>query len=169
MHIFYLIYLIAIPSGETHILATLKNYSYYKRKQCASVQNLIIEHKKATELFKSLHTLKLQDINKLQIGSLMQRYHAKTLSPYLMNMFTVNANIHSHITQGRLTVSTDGIIQKFMINLNIHYASTGPALWNNIDLRNFNIQFNNTFKRNYKKFMINKYLILSSAKSLFYM
>ena len=107
-----------------------------------------------TKLFNSLHTLKLQDLNKLQIGSLMQRYHTKTLSPYLMNMFTVNSNIHSHNTRSsnrfhRWNYSNDK--SKYSIR------HTGPALWNNLDLRNFNTQFNNTFKRKYKNFMINKY------------
>ena len=46
-------------------------------------------------LFKLLYTLKLQDINKIQIASFMQRFHSQTLSPYLMNMFVKNRNIHN--------------------------------------------------------------------------
>ena len=107
-----------------------------------------------SELFQSLHTLKLQDINKLQIASLMQRYHAKTLSPYLMNMFTVNSNIHSYNTR-----SSNRFHRWNYSNNKSKYSlrHTGPALWNDLDLQNFNIQFNNTFKRKYKNVIINTY------------
>ena len=107
-----------------------------------------------SELFQSLHTLKLQDINKLQIASLMQRYHAKTLSPYLMNMFTVNSNIHSYNTR-----SSNRFHRWNYSNNKSKYSlrHTGPALWNDLDLQNFNIQFNNTFKRKYKNDIINTY------------
>ena len=52
-----------------------------------------------SNLFKSLKTLKLKDINKLQVGSLMQRYHTNTLSRYLMSMLTANSSIHNHYTR----------------------------------------------------------------------
>ena len=105
-------------------------------------------------LFKSLKTLKLQDIIKIQIASFMQRYHSKTLSPYLMNMFSVNSNIHSYFTRSskqfhRWTYLNDK--SRFTLR------HTGPALWNGLTLSNFNIQFNNTFKRQYKNKLISSY------------
>ena len=105
-------------------------------------------------LFKSLRTVKLPDITKIQIASIMQRYHTNSLSPYLMNMFSINANIHNYFTRSfnqfhRWTFSNDR--SKHSIR------HTGPTLWNSLDLCTFNLQFNNTFKRKYKKKLLSNY------------
>ena len=107
-----------------------------------------------SKLFKSLNTLKLEDINKLQIGSLMQRYHVNTLSPYLMNMFIVNSNIHDHYTR-----SSNKFHRWSYLNDKSKYSlrHTGPVLWNDLNLKLFNTQFNNSFKRQYKRILISSY------------
>lgn len=107
-----------------------------------------------SKLFKSLNTLKLEDINKLQIGSLMQRYHVNTLSPYLMNMFIVNSNIHDHYTR-----SSNKFHRWSYLNDKSKYSlrHTGPVLWNDLNLKLFNTQFNNIFKRQYKRILISSY------------
>ena len=71
-----------------------------------------------------------------------------------MNMFTVNSNIHSYNTR-----SSNRFHRWNYSNNKSKYSlrHTGPALWNDLDLQNFNIQFNNTFKRKYKNVIINTY------------
>lgn len=105
-------------------------------------------------LFKLLYTLKLQDINKIQIASFMQRFHSQTLSPYLMNMFVKNRNIHNYNTR-----SCNHFHRWTYLNNKSKYSlrHTGPILWNSLNLSNFNIQFNNSFKRQYKKYLIGNY------------
>ena len=84
----------------------------------------------------------------------MQRLSSNTLSHYLMNMFTLNCNVHAHNTRTchkfhRLVYNND--LSKFSLRF------TGPELWNNLDFRYYNIKFNNTFNRQYKKYLIDKY------------
>ena len=108
----------------------------------------------SSPIFKRLYTLKLKDINLLQTASLMQRYYLNMLSSYLMNMFTLNRNIHGYSTRNynkfhRWTYTND--LSKYSLR------NTGPEVWNNIDFNNFNIAHNNIFKRQYKKYLITQY------------
>ena len=107
-----------------------------------------------SQLFKRLNTLKLQDINKVQITSLMQRFHTNTLSPYIMDMFTLNSNIHPYNTR-----SSNKIHQWKFRNTRSKQTLryTGPALWNAINPQNFNTQNNNSFKKQYKKHVVLQY------------
>ena len=102
----------------------------------------------SSPLFKRLRTLKLHDVNNLQIASIMQRYNTNTLPRYLMDMFYLNLKIHNYSTRNankfhRWVYSND--ISKYSLR------HSGPIIWNILTAKNFNIAFNNTFRRQYKR------------------
>ena len=105
-------------------------------------------------LFKRIRTLTIYDLNKLQILSLMQRFYSRTLSPYIMNMFSINSQIHTYNTRSHYKIHR----WKYNNDRSKHtLRNTGPILWNLLDSSSFNLQYNNSFKRQYKNHLLNSY------------
>ena len=153
---------------NTFILSTISYCNtIWGHTYCTHLHKLIILQKKAilictnssymtpsSPLFKKLCTLKLLDINKLQICSPMQRFNTHTLSLYLMNMFSLNSQIHSYPTRNA------NKYHRWKYNSDYSRYSlrhSGPLLYNNVECNQFNISFNNTFRRQYKKHLICSY------------
>ena len=155
---------------NSHVLSHLTYCnSIWGNIYSSHLQKLIVLQKKAirictgstyraptSELFKPLKTLKLIDINKMQIASLMQRYHSQSLPPYFMNMFMINADVHTHYNRScyhqihRWSFSNDR--SKYSLRY------TGPVLWKDLNVNHvFNVQFHNIFKKQYKKILLSLY------------
>jgi hypothetical protein len=132
-----------------------------------SVENLFTVQKKAIRiicktawnshtapLFFKLNTLKLSDINNLQIGCLMFNVINKQLPPFLSQNFMPNASIHSYFTRQSTNIHVDGTrttLRKYTI------AHLGPTLWNALPTFIKSKPSIHAFKSSYKKFLILNY------------
>ena len=108
----------------------------------------------SSPLFKKLRTLKLLDINTLQITSIMQKYSTNTLPYYLMNMFSLNSNIHNYPTRNANKFHRWAY---FNDNSKHSLRHSGPIIWNALNVSRFNIAFYNTFRRQCKKCILSLY------------
>ena len=108
----------------------------------------------STPLFKSLKTLKLQDINSFQIAIFMYKYYHNLLPPLFDGFFHLNTDIHSYYTRiaeafHMPTVRTT--LRKRSISF------IGPSVWNNLRADLHRLPSVATFKFNYKKLIIAQY------------
>ena len=117
----------------------------------------IIENKKRnshiTYAFKMNKTLKIKDLYKLNITSLMHKALNETLPPNLQTLFTKNqTNIRTRQSQFNLSVKHKG--SKIQ---NIRPSVSGPYLWNTLPNALKEIKLNKHFRRKHKQNIINDY------------
>ena len=105
-------------------------------------------------IFYSLKLLNIYDIYKYQLGIFMFLCHRKLLPISLLKYYTLNCNIHSHVTRNaanfhipkvRTTLSYKSVIYQ------------GPLVWNTLPIYIRNSKTLNSFKTKYKQNLQDKY------------
>ena len=105
-------------------------------------------------LFHSLNTLNIFDINKLQIALLMHRHINNNLPKSFNNFFTQNKDVHKYNTRNRDNfVATKPSSE--LIKYSIKYS--GPKIWNSLDSNLKSSNSLNLLKTSYKKYLISNY------------
>ena len=105
-------------------------------------------------LFKLLHTLKLNDINKHQTSCFMYKAINNQLPQFFKGYFKLNKDVHHYSTRQSQHVHLTNIRttkRKFTIK------NHGPSLWNSLpDFLKDKPSFH-TFKYSYKEFILSQY------------
>ena len=105
-------------------------------------------------LFYNHHTLSIFDISKLKIGLVMHRYFSNTLPPYLMEMFSLNHNVHNYNTRSK-PLFHQWKVTTHSLSKSIRHV--GPTIWNSLPSSLRNTQFTNSFKRKFKLSLLSQY------------
>ena len=106
-------------------------------------------------LFHSLNTLYVYDTTELSICMIMHRYFSNTLPEYLMEMFSLNLDVHNYDTRNRQLFHKSRVTSHSLYK-SIRY--TGPNMWNSLPPSLRNIQFLNSFKIKYKFHLLSFYV-----------
>jgi hypothetical protein len=104
-------------------------------------------------LFKQLNILTLEQITQLQISEFMHRYNFNTLPFEFKNYFKKTSDFHSHFTRNANTYRSEFArtnSRKFVITYK------GPVVWNNLPLELRTIPNRNSFKKQFKHWIINQ-------------
>lgn len=104
-------------------------------------------------LFKSLSLLPLHYIFEFAIAKLMFKIMNKIIPPVLNDMFTVNMNVHGHLTRQRerlhVPVARTNLMKR-------SFRHKGVQIWNELkDKVNSQCSFQ-VYKRNIRKYLLNK-------------
>lgn len=105
-------------------------------------------------LFSQLNTLNIYDIHKLIKSLFMYNYTTNNLPPNFTNYFVKNTAIHGHATRSSHMFRPAAF--KYDLARNT-IRTQGPLLWNSISNNIKNASSCNTFKRNYKNYLISLY------------
>ena len=105
-----------------------------------------------TPLFKNLQILKLKDIYILQLSKLMHSYIYCILPTPLLNLFTVNRNIHLHKTRQQ---NQPHIIHRRTAFISKTFIHQAPDQWYKLPENIRQLRSVNNFNRNVKKHLIN--------------
>jgi hypothetical protein len=107
-------------------------------------------------LFKNLHILKLNDIFTLQLSKLMHSYMHISLPDPLMNMFTINRNIHLYETRHQ---HQPHILQRKTAFISKTFIHQAPEAWYKLPEKIRQLRSGNSFNRYIKKYLTNCYNI----------
>jgi len=102
--------------------------------------------------FKVNNLLTILDINRLQIGLFMYRYHHKLLPPSFNNYFKLGSSVHHHFTRTALNYRTDFARinpKRFSIKCQ------GPLVWNSLPSELTSLPTISRFKQALKMYLIN--------------
>ena len=109
----------------------------------------------SSPLFYHCKTLKVGDIYKSQLGTLMHQLHNNNLPNFINSMFIRNDQIHHHFTRQCSEFHRSYSRTKLSSKTVKH---EGPKLWNTLDSSLKNTANLSLFKRKFKAFLLNKYL-----------
>ena len=110
-----------------------------------------------TPLFKSLNTLKIQDVTKLQTGCFMYKAMNNQLPPLFADYFTLNCNIHNYFTRQSEKIHTFAIktsVRKYSIKY------FGSCLWNSLPTYIAAKPSIFSFKKAYKNHLMSAYCVV---------
>ena len=123
--------------------------------QCSRLEIVNVPH---NQLFYNLKVLKIYDVFKLQLGSIVYKTINKIgPSQHFLN-FNLASNVHSYNTR----FSLQGNLYRASARTNRYglkrVENEGAKLWNEIEI-NIRMKINlNMFKKTYKKFLLSTYL-----------
>jgi hypothetical protein len=103
-------------------------------------------------LFKSLNLLTIFDLHKLQLATFMYRHQSQSLPTIFNDYFSTNASVHGYNTRSRFN------LRSAICKTNVRQFSAriaGPKLWNSIDRSIRNQSSLSSFKKAYKKHLLN--------------
>ena len=106
-------------------------------------------------IFYDLSLLNIFDINKLEIGTFMYKYHKNVLPDPFRNYFQYNSQIHKHNTRSANKFHIWKVKNESEARSINHI---GPLTWNSIPSEITEAPFLSTFKRKYKHIMLQSYV-----------
>ena len=109
----------------------------------------------SSPLFYHCKTLKVDDIYKSQLGTLMHQLYNNNLPNFIKSMFIRNDQIHSHFTRQCSEFHRSYSCTKLSSKTIKH---EGPKLWSTLDSSLKKTANLSLFKRKLKTFLLNKYL-----------
>ena len=112
-----------------------------------------LEH--TNPLFQNTKLLKLQDINKLQLGCFMYQFHNNHLPKCFENYFIYQNQRHNHNTRTSNNISVE------TYRTNVKYFSikvAGPLFWNNLNKNIKESRSIHVFKNSLKKYLTEQLL-----------
>lgn len=105
-------------------------------------------------LFRNNNILKITDINNMQVALFMFKYYNSLLPPLFDSFFALNVDVHSYFTRSSQMFH----IPSIRTNMRKHsIVFVGPRVWNHINPCICNLQSVNSFKFQYKKFLLSQY------------
>ena len=105
--------------------------------------------------YKNLKILKIHDLCKLEIATLMHKYDTSKLPLAFDGHFVKSSNIHRYST--RSSQNHTYYIPKFrLVRLQKSFRYTGVKIWNNIE-KEIKLQTISKFCKNYKNFLFQEY------------
>ena len=108
----------------------------------------------SSPLFKKCNILKLQDIYKLQCCKLMYEFLKNNLPTPIMNIFTVNSDIHGHNTRQLNDVHLPKVKTDIVKG---SYLCKAPVYWSQLSNNVKSSKTNNIFKRHLTNNLLSQY------------
>ena len=138
----------ALSYGDPVIHHTYTNYKSYRKRPSERYQKMnYTGNAHTTPLFKNLQILKLKDIYILQLSKLMHSYIYCILPTPLLNLFTVNRNIHLHKTRQQ---NQPHIIHRRTAFTSKTFIHQAPDKWYKLPENIRQLRSVNNFNRNVK-------------------
>ena len=133
----------------------LVNRIHRLQKKALRIINSTSFREHSSPLFYHCKTLKVGDIYKSQLGTLMHQLHNNNLPNLINSMFIWNDQIHHHFTRQCSEFHRSYSRTKLLSKTVKH---EGPKLWSTLDPSLKNTANLSLFKRKFKTFLLNKYL-----------
>ena len=116
--------------------------------------NRAMYNEPSSPLFKKCNIIKLQDIYKLQCCKLMYEFLKNNLPTPIMNIFTVNSDIHGHNTRQLNDVHLPKVKTDIVKR---SYLCKAPVYWSQLSNNVKSSKTNNIFKRLLTKNLLSQY------------
>lgn len=124
------------------------------QKRAVRIVSNISGRAHTSPLFRNNNILKITDINNMQVALFMFKYYNSLLPPLFDSFFALNVDVHSYFTRSSQMFH----IPSIRTNMRKHsIVFVGPRVWNHINPCICNSQSVNSFKFQYKKFLLSQY------------
>ena len=152
LHVRVLIFLILL---KTKLITTMRILLLQKKALRICTGSSYREN--SDPLFCKLKTLKITDINSLQVAIFMFKYSNNQLPSSFQSLFTLNNTIHSYPTRNSQNFHLTN--PKLIILAHKSIRHYGPDLWNNLPITTKSCTTLYSFKSTMKRILLSAYKI----------